>query len=144
MFFATSTFVLALAALQAAPPPAAAPQQSGEVREMTLTLPHVLRKGETAWLLVEVGAVDSGQIQLMTRDGHPLGTISPHGVRPGQAAGTYTLPLPTEDFVDERIVLQLSVIQAGQAPRAATRAEVKSVRLLIRRFKKLPSNGASP
>jgi hypothetical protein len=144
MFFVPSTFVFALVALQAAPPPPAAPQQSVEAREMTLALPHALHRGETAWLLVEAGAIDSGQIQFMTRDGHPLGTISPHGVRTPQAAGTYTVPVPAEDFVDGRITLRMSVIQAGQAPRAATRAEVKSVRLLIRRFKKLPSNGASP
>jgi hypothetical protein len=149
MFFLASTFVLAFVAPQAAPPPRAArpaaqPRQSGDAREVSLDLPHALRKGETAWLLVEVGAIDSEEIQLMTRDGHPLGTISPHGVRAGQAVGTYTVPVPAEDFADGRIALRLSVIQSGQARRAPTTAEVKSLRLLIRRFKKRSSKGANP
>ena len=144
MFIVASSFILALVALQAAPPPAVAQQQSGEARQVTLALSHALRKGETAWLLVEAGSIDSEQIELMTLDGHPLGTISPYGVRSGQAAGTYTVPVPAEDFIDGRVTLRLSVVQANQAPRAATKAEIKSMRLLIRRFKKRPSNGASP
>ena len=145
MFSVSSTFVLAFVALQAAPPPPAAqPRQSGDARETTLTLPHALRKGETAWLLVEVGAIDSNQIQLMTQDGHPLGTISPYGVRSGQAAGTYTVPVPAEDLGNGRLVLRLSVLQSGHAPRAPTTEEVKSLRLLIRRFKSQPSTGANP
>jgi len=149
MFSVSSTFVLAFVALQAAQPPTTAPptalpRQSGDARETTLTLPHALRKGETAWLLVEVGAIDSNQIQLMTQDGHPLGTISPYGVRSGQAAGTYTVPVPAEDLVDGRIALRMSVIQSGQAQRAPTTAEVRSLRLLIRRFKSQPSTGANP
>jgi hypothetical protein len=103
---------------------------------MTLTLPHALRKGETAWLLVEVGSIDANQIQLMTRDGHPLGTISPYGVRSGQATGTYTVPLPADDLVDGKIALRVSVIESGQTQRAPTTTEVKSLHLLIRRFKK--------
>jgi hypothetical protein len=145
MFSLFSTIVLALVALQAAsPPPAAQQPQSGDAREITLTLPHALRKGETAWLMVEVGSIDASQIQLTTRDGHPLGTISPYGVRSGQAAGTYTVPVPPEDLIDGKIALRLSVIQSGQAQRAPNTAEVKSLRLLIRRFKKGPSSGANP
>jgi hypothetical protein len=149
MFFLSSTFVLALVALQAAPPPTAAPsaaqqRQSGDAREMTLALPHALRKGETAWLLVEVGAIGSNQIQLMTQDGHPLGTISPYSVHSGQAAGTYTVPVPAEDLREGRLALRLSVIQSGQAQRAPTTEEIKRVRLLIRRFKRQPSNSANP
>jgi hypothetical protein len=145
MFSFSSILVLAFIALQAVPPPPAAqPQQSGDAREMTLTLPHALRKGETAWLLVEVGSIDANQIQLMTRDGHPLGTISPYGVRSGQATGTYTVPLPADDLVDGKIALRVSVIESGQTQRAPTTTEVKSLHLLIRRFKKQPPNAVNP
>ena len=77
-----STVVLAFVALQTAPSASVSPpmaqartqsRQIGGAREMTLVLPHVLREGETAWLLVKVGAVCRQQIQIMTQDGRPLG-----------------------------------------------------------------------
>jgi hypothetical protein len=138
MIALASTIVLAFVVLQAAPsasapPPTAQSRQTGDAREIKLALPHALRKGETAWLLVEVGVIGHDQIRLMTQDGRPLGTISPSGVRSGQAAGTYTVPVPAEDLAGGRITLRLSVLQAGGAQRAPTTQEVKSVRLLVRR-----------
>ncbi len=124
-----STVVLAFVMLQAAQP-----RPTGDAREITLALPHALRKGETAWLLVEVGAIGHDQIQLMTQDGRPLGMISPFGVRSGQTAGTYTVPVPAEDLGNGRLVLRLSVLQSGHAPRAPMTEEVKSLRLLIRQL----------
>lgn len=111
---------------------------------MTLDLPHKLRKGETAWLLVKVGAIDHAEIQLMTQDGHPLGTISPYGARTGQAAGTYTVPVPADALADGRLALRMAVMESGQAQRAPTTDEVRSLRLLIRRFRKPPPSGANP
>jgi len=139
MVVLASTAVLAFVVLQAAPsastpPPTAQSRQTGDAREMTLALPHALRRGETAWLLVEVGAIGHDQIQLMTQDGRPLGNLSPFGMRSGQAAGIYTVPVPTEALGDGRLALRLSVMQSGHAPRAPTTEEVKSLRLLIRRL----------
>ncbi len=144
-----STVVFAFAALQATPSPPVPPataqsRQTGDARMMTLVLPHALRNGETAWLLVEVGAIDHHPIRLTTQDGRPLGTISPFGVHSGQTAGTYTVPVPAEAFHDGRLALRISVVQPGRAPRAPTSEEVKGVRLVIRRFKKQPSSGANP
>ena len=116
------------------PAPTAQSRQAGDAREMTLTLPHALRKGETAWLLVAVGAVGHNEIQLTTQSGQSLGTISPFGIRSGQAAGTYTIPVPAEALSGRRLVLRLSVPQAGGLQRATTTEEVKSVRLVIQRF----------
>lgn len=101
---------------------------------MTLTLPHALRKGETAWLLVTVGMIGHNQIQLTTQSGKDLGNISPFGIRSGQAAGTYTIPVPAEALSGRRLVLRLSVPQAGGLHRATTTEEVTSVRLVIQRF----------
>jgi hypothetical protein len=139
MVVLASTAALAFVVLQAAPsastpPPTAQSRQTGDAREMTLALPHALRRGETAWLLVEVGAIGHDQIQLMTQDGRPLGNLSPFGMRSGQAAGIYTVPVPTEALGDGRLALRLSVMQSGHAPRAPTTEEVKSLRLLIRRL----------
>lgn len=135
-----STVILAFAVLQTASSasvsaPMAQSRQIDDAREMTLVLPHALRKGETAWLLVKVGAIGHDQIQLTTQDGRPLGTISQFGVRSGKPAGTYTVPIPAEALSEGRLVLRLSVMQSGRAPRAPTAKEVKSLRLLIRQFK---------
>lgn len=135
-----STVILAFAVLQTASsasvsPPMAQSRQIDGAREMTLVLPHALRKGETAWLLVKVGVIGHDQIQLTTQDGRPLGTISQFGVRSGKPAGTYTVPIPAEALSEGRLVLRLSVMQSGRAPRAPTPKEVKSLRLLIRQFK---------
>jgi hypothetical protein len=140
MVVLASTVILAFVVLQTAPsasvsPPMAQSRQIGCAREMTLVLPHALRKGETAWLLVKVGAIGRDQIQLMTQDGRPLGTISAFGIRSGKPAGTYTVPVPAEALSDGRLALRLSVMQSGRAPRAPTAKEVKSLRLLIRQFK---------
>lgn len=140
MVLLASTVILAFVVLQTAPsasvsPPMAQSRQIDGAREMTLVLPHALRKGETAWLLVKVGAIGRDQIQLMTQDGRPLGTISPFGIRSGRPGGTYTVPVPAEALSDGRLRLRLSVMQSGRAPRAPTAKEVKSLRLLIRQFK---------
>jgi len=102
---------------------------------MTLKLTHALEKGETAWLLVKVGAIGRQQVQITTQDGRPLGTISPFGVRSGQAAGTYTIPVAPDAFDHRRLALRVSMLQSGRAQRAPTTDEVKSIRLVIRRFK---------
>ncbi len=144
-----STAVLGFVVLQAAPsspvPPATVESgQTSDARKMTLAPPHALGEGETAWLLVKVGAIDHNQIRLTTQDGRPLGAISPFGVRSGHAAGTYTVPVPAEDFHDGRLALRLSVIDSSGARRAPTSEEVSSVRLVIRRFKKQPSSETNP
>ncbi|MEO6815391.1 MAG: hypothetical protein ABI177_01715 [Edaphobacter sp.] len=148
MVVLASTVVLAFVALQTAPsasvsppmaqamaPSMARPRQIDAAREMTLTLPHALRKGETVWLLVTVGAIGRDQIEITTQDGQSLGTISAFGARSGKAGGTYTVPVPAEALRNGRLAVRLAVIQSGRAPRAATTKEVKSLRLLIRRFK---------
>jgi hypothetical protein len=139
MVVLVSTVLLAFVALQTASsasvsPPMAQSRQIGGAREMTLVLPHALRKDETAWLLVTVGAIGHDQIQIMTQDGEPLGTISPFGIRSGKSGGTYTVPVPVGALSDGRLALRLSVIQSGRASRAPTTKEVKSLRLLIRQF----------
>lgn len=125
------SFVLPAAAYTAQPVPTA--------REMTLTLPHALRAGETVWLLVEVGAIGREQIELTTRAGRPLGTISPFGIRSGQVAGTYSVPIPVDALKDGRLALNLSLTQGGSALRAPTTKEVKSVRITVQQGQRNPS-----
>jgi len=131
-----SAAVLVFVVMQAVPstPPTGQSREIGDAREVTLALPHALQQGETLWLLVEVGAIGHDQIRLTTQDGRPLGSISPYGVRSGQAGGTYTIPVPAEDLSNGRLMLRLAVIHAGLPQQAPTTDEVKSVRLVIRRF----------
>lgn len=105
----------------------AAPQQ-----DFVLTLPHPLQAQERAYIEVTLGAIGSGQeIDVTTADGQELGVISPHGIRLGQAAGTYTLPVPTTAIRRDRIAIRLSVTRAGAAPRTPTPQELRDVKLVL-------------
>jgi hypothetical protein len=98
----------------------------------TLVLPHPLRAGETAWIEVQVGPISRGQeIDVATTSGQELGVISPFGVRAGQDAGTYTLPVPGDAIHDGRVSVRLTITQFGRPPRAPTAQEVRSVKLTV-------------
>jgi hypothetical protein len=105
--------------------------------EMTLALPHPLRAGESAWIEVQVGPIGRGrEIDVTTAAGQELGVISPIGVRTGQNAGTYTLPVPGlpvpgDTIRDGRVSVRLTITQSGEPPRAPTTQEVRSVRLSV-------------
>lgn len=105
----------------------AAPQQ-----DFLLTLPHPLQAREHAYLEVTLGAIGPGQeIDVTTADGQELGVISPHGIRLGQAAGAYTLPIPATAIRRDRIAIRLTVTRAGAAPRAPTPQELRDVKLIL-------------
>jgi hypothetical protein len=109
--------------------------QNGNVaaaRDITLALPHPLRAGDTASIEVQVGPISRGRvINVTTPSGQPLGTISPFGIRRGQNAGTYTLPVPPDAIRDGRVSARLTISQPGAAPRAPTAQEVRNVKLTV-------------
>jgi hypothetical protein len=101
-------------------------------RSMTLELPRPLAASETAFIEVQVGPIGRGRaIEVTTAAGQPLGTVSPFGVRTGQDAGTYPLPVPNDAIRDGRLSIRLTISQPGSAPRAPTADEVRSVKLGI-------------
>ena len=101
-------------------------------RDMTLQLPHPLAADETAFVIVQVGAISRGQeVEVTTAAGQPLGVISPFSVRAGQQAGTYPLPVPRDALHDGRLSLRLTISQFGAPPRAPTAEEVRSVKLSV-------------
>jgi hypothetical protein len=105
--------------------------QASTGRIETLVLPHALRAGETASLEVKVGVIVHGaEIEVATTAGQLIGVISPFGIRPGNPAGMYTLPLPAGAIANGRVSLRLS-LQYSRSQRAPTRKEVKSVRVRI-------------
>jgi hypothetical protein len=106
--------------------------QEASGRTVNLALPHALREGETAWLLVTVGVIPRGaEIEITSPSGHLLGVISPYGIRSGSAAGTYTVPLPADAISGRRVSLLLMLDLSGKQ-RAPTAREVKTVRVRIR------------
>ena len=101
-------------------------------REVQLILPRALESGETVLVEVRLGTLPRGrEIEVATASGRPLGVISPHGIRTGHEAGTYTLPLPADVFANRRVAIRLSINQPDRTQRAPTEDEVKSVRLKI-------------
>jgi hypothetical protein len=101
-------------------------------QELTLTLPHPPAAGGVAWLQVRVGAIGRGQqIDVTTETGRRLGTISPFGVRSGEAAGTYTLPVPADAIHDGKLSVRVTISRAGTAPRTPTPEELRSVKLIV-------------
>lgn len=105
--------------------------QAAAGRVETLSLPHALRAGESASLEIQVGAVSHGtEIEVTTTAGQLLGVISPFGVRRGNEAGTYTVPVPPDAISNNHVSVRL-LLKYYQAQRAPTRKEVKSVRIRI-------------
>lgn len=100
--------------------------------EWTLALPRRLQAGESAVLVVTVGVIQRGQeILATTISGQPIGTISPFGIRSGQEAGSYVLPVPAGAVRNGRLSLRLRITGGDGPPRAPTAQEVKSVELRI-------------
>jgi hypothetical protein len=100
-------------------------------RGVTVKLPRALRPGEVAFAAVELGLLARGQeIEVTTAAGRQLGVISPHGVRAGQEAGIYTLPIPPDAILNGKVTLRLS-LHFGDTRRAPTTKEVRQVRLKI-------------
>jgi hypothetical protein len=58
-----------------------------------------------------------------------IGVVSPFGVRTGQDAGTYPLPVPKEAIRDGRLSIRLTISRPGGSPRAPTAGEVRGVKL---------------
>lgn len=98
----------------------------------SLRLAQAPEPGQTVYLEVRLGTLAGGQeIELRGDDGRLLGVISPHGIRPGREAGTYTLPLPADALRDGRVRLRLITTPAGGAPREASADEVREVRVIL-------------
>jgi hypothetical protein len=103
-----------------------------EGETVTLTLPHRLQPGETAWIELSIGSLARGaELDISTTAGQFLGAISPFGIRSGQQAGTYTVPVPNDVLENSHVSVRLWIVQDDRPPRPPTATEVKSVRLKI-------------
>jgi hypothetical protein len=103
-----------------------------EWREVELILPRALERGETVLVEVQLGTLPRGmEIEISTASGRELGAISPHGIRTGNEAGTYSLPIPADVFRNRHASIRLSINQPDRTRRAPTADEVKRVRVKI-------------
>ena len=104
---------------------------AGPGRVVNLVLPRDLGPDDAIVLEVKLGVIASGaEIEIETLTGKTLGVISPHGIRAGNEAGTYTVPIPPEAISDKR--LSVRIIHSFQSrKRAPSNKEVKSVQLRI-------------
>lgn len=100
--------------------------------DKTLLLPRSLQAGEVAVIQVQIGILARGQeIHVTTTSGRELGVISPFGVRPGQTAGTYPIPVPADAIVGRQLVVHISVTESGAPPHAPTAQEVRRIDVAV-------------
>jgi hypothetical protein len=104
---------------------------AAEHREVDLIV-RALQAGETLLLEVQLGMLPRGkEIELTTPSGRELGVVSPHGIRPGHEAGTYTVPVPADLVTNGHLIVRLSITEPNGGKRAPTPDEVKNVRVKI-------------
>ena len=101
-------------------------------RMIELTLPRPATSGEAVWVQVRARMLPRGtEIRVSTPDGTLLGTVSPYGAAPhDREDATYTIPLPKNAIVNNRVQLRLEVDEPGKPARAPRPVEVESVNLI--------------
>ena len=119
---------LMLVACAHAPPP-----PDNDIR--LVPIPRASVVGERFLIQIQIGALGAGEeIALRTPDGALIGTVSPHAIRPGHAAGAYLVPLPPEQAAAAatrgQLPLRLLIERAGMPARPARSNEVVSVRIV--------------
>jgi len=100
-------------------------------RVVNLVLPRSLAENESVVVELKLGVLARGaEIQVETTSGRMLGVISPYGIRSGNEAGTYTVPVPPEAISNQRVSLRIT-LSHNHSKRTPTTKEVRSVRLQI-------------
>ncbi|HKF49021.1 MAG TPA: hypothetical protein VKB38_16810 [Terracidiphilus sp.] len=101
-------------------------------RELTFTLPHTLAPGESAWLVLKVGAIGHAEIQVTTSDCRQMGTISPFGPRAASRSGTYSLPVPPSAISNRHVTVRVSLNGGGETERPPTSRELIESSIRVR------------
>jgi hypothetical protein len=101
-------------------------------RVVNLVLPRSLNEDESVAVELKLGVLERGAvIQVQTTSGKRLGAISPYGIRSGNEAGTYTVPVPAEEISNNRVALRITLNHHSRGKRAPTMQELRSVKLTI-------------
>ena len=101
-------------------------------RVVNLVLPRGLNENEGLAVELKLGVLERGaKIRVETASGKMLGVVAPYGIRAGEEAGTYTVPVPAEEVSDNRVSLRISLDKHSRGKRAPTEQELRSVKLRI-------------
>jgi hypothetical protein len=99
-------------------------------RVIELTVPRQPAAGEAASLRVAAGVLPQGsRVLVRLADGELLGTIAPFGIRPGEKAGAYTIPLPERAVRGGTVTLHLTLELPDGASRSPTEKEIEGAEL---------------
>jgi hypothetical protein len=101
-------------------------------RVVNLVLPRNLNEGEGVAVELKLGVLERGdEVRVETMSGKLLGVISPYGIRSGNEAGTYTIPVPAEAISNNRVSLRVILDRHSRGKRTPTAQQVRSVKLTI-------------
>jgi hypothetical protein len=101
-------------------------------RVVNLVLPRGLNEDERLAVELKLGVIERGaKIRVETASGKMLGVITPYGIRSGEEAGTYTVPVPAEEISNNCVSLRITLNEHRQGKRAPTTQELRSVKLRI-------------
>ncbi len=122
------TWALLAAELVACTPPGSPIEPGGK---LTLTLSRRPAANEMLVVQLKVGVLKRGTKLVVRAIDHEIaGTIAPFGIRPGQKAGLFTVPVPSKAIVDKKVSLRLEVLEKdAKAARAATKGEIEDAKL---------------
>lgn len=106
-------------------------QTAAPGRVVNLALPRELKDDEGVSLELKLGVLGRGsEIVVETMSGKHVGVVSPYGIRAGEEAGTYTVPLPPEAIEGNHVLLRL-ILQQGREKRTPTNKQIKNLHLQI-------------
>jgi hypothetical protein len=101
-------------------------------RVVNLVLPRSLNEDEGLAVELTLGVLERGaRVRVQTASGKMLGVISTYGIRSGEEAGTYSVPVPPELVSNNRLSLRITVNYTRDKQRAPTDQELRSVKLQI-------------
>lgn len=95
-------------------------------------MPHPLRQGEKAYLLVTLGILSGiREVDVESEGGVFIGLASPFAIPPGKPAGTYIIPVPDAAIQENSLSLRFYIPKPDGSSRPATAGEVVKVTLEI-------------
>ncbi len=123
-------WALLTAGFTACTPPDSPIQPGGK---LTLTLSRRPAANEMLVVQIKVGVLKRGtKIIVRAIDNEIAWTIAPFGIRPGQKAGLFTVPVPSKAVADKTVSLRLEVLEKdAKAARAPTKAEIEDAKLAL-------------
>ena len=87
-------------------------QAANVAGQVTLTMPRTPNADEAVRVELTVGVLPrDASIVVRTMDGEIAGAVSPFGVKPGEPAGVYTIPLSEAVLRDGEVSLMLELEQ---------------------------------